>query len=94
MLLRLAETLLFPVRWIMDPRVSPLRHLPPAQRFQLMCLLAIMWTLVFCLSAGAWLVYGELVAIHALFALGALITGLTFYGAARNRHGEGLDIEH
>jgi len=36
-------------RMIMDPRVSPLRHLPNAQRFQIMCLLGMMWTLLFCL---------------------------------------------
>lgn len=85
MLSETADKLLYPVRWVMDPRVSPLRHLRPAQRFQIMCLLGMMWTLVFCMSAGAWLIYGELLAIHALFALGALVTGLTFYGAARNR---------
>jgi hypothetical protein len=85
MLSEIADRLLYPVRWVMDPRVSPLRHLRPAQRFQIMCLLGMMWTLVFCMSAGARLIYGELLAVHALFALGALVTGLTFYGAARNR---------
>jgi hypothetical protein len=72
----------FPVRWVMDPKVSPLRHLAAAQRFQIMCLLGTMWTLIFCLSLGLWAHYGFLLASHALMALGALITGLTFYFAS------------
>ena len=45
-------------RAVMDSSVNPLRTLPAAQRFQLMLFLSIMWTNIFCLSAGAWIWYG------------------------------------
>jgi hypothetical protein len=70
-------------RWIMDPRVSPLRHLTPAQRFQVTAVLGMMWTTIFCLGTSAWLYYGELMAFHLLLAFGALATGLTFRSAAK-----------
>ena len=63
---------------LMDSRLNPLRHLPPVQRFQIMVVLSLMWTGIFCAGAGAWLWYGELVVLHVLLALGTLITGLTF----------------
>jgi hypothetical protein len=75
----------YPIRWVLDARVSPLRHLAAAQRFQIMCLLGTMWTFIFCVSVGAWAHYGFLLAVHALMALGALITGLTFYFASAAR---------
>lgn len=71
------------VRFVMDPRVSPLRHLPPAQRFQVMCVLGLMWTTIFCLGASAWLYYGQLVIFHVLVAFGAMATGLTFQSASK-----------
>lgn len=70
-------------RAVMDPGVNPLRRLPPAQRFQVMVYLSIMWTLIFCVGTGAWLWYGELVLFHVLVAFGALITGTTFHRASR-----------
>ena len=88
MLSEIVAKILFPVRWVMDARVSPLRHLPPAQRFQVMCLLGTMWTFIFCLSVSAWAFYGFLLAVHALMAFGALITGLTFYFASSARGSE------
>ena len=68
-------------RAIMDPSVNPLRALPPAQRFQVMMALSIMWTTIFCAGAGAWLWYGELVVLHLAVALGFMITGVTFQRA-------------
>ena len=66
---------------VMDSETNPLRDLPKAQRFQLMVILSIMWTTVFCLGIGNWLWYGELVTAHVAAAVGALVTGLTFRGA-------------
>jgi hypothetical protein len=68
-------------RATMDSDINPLRNLPPAQRFQAMVLLSVMWTTIFCTSAGAWLWYGELIVLHVLVALGFLVTGLTFHRA-------------
>ncbi len=76
-----SKAILVPVsafRSVMDPRVSPLRHLRPAQRFQAMCILGTMWTTIFCLGTSAWLYYGALVVFHFLLAFGTLVTGLTF----------------
>ena len=70
-------------RGIMDSDTNPLRNLPPAQRFQVMVVLSVMWTTIFCVSAGAWLWYGELIVLHVLVALGCLVTGLTFHRARR-----------
>lgn len=66
---------------IMDADRNPLLALPPAQRFQTMVYLSIMWTAIFCGSLGAWFWYGELLIAHVLFALGALTTGLKFRAA-------------
>ena len=38
-------------RAVMDPSINPLRNAPPAQRFQLMLYLSIMWTTIFCAAA-------------------------------------------
>lgn len=68
-------------RSVMDSNVNPLKKLPPAQRFQAMVMLSIMWTTIFCAGAGAWLWYGELIVLHVLVAFGFLATGLTFHRA-------------
>lgn len=72
-------------RSVMDSNINPLRSLAPAQRLQVMLFLSVMWTTIFCLGAGAWMYYGELLAAHVLLALGFLITGLTFRQASRTR---------
>ena len=71
---------------IMDSNVNPLKYLPPAQRFQIMVLLSIMWTTIFCATAGAWVWYGELVVGHLLFALGFVVTGLIFHRASNQQN--------
>ena len=63
---------------VMNPNVNPLKNVPAVQRFQIMLFLSIMWTTAFCAAAGAWYWYGELVVVHVFFALGLLVTGLTF----------------
>lgn len=68
---------------IMDSERNPLGALPPAQRFQIMVILSLMWTAIFCAGAGTWLWYGEIVTLHVLLALGTLITAQTFRTAAQ-----------
>ena len=70
-------------RSVMDSNVNPLRNLPPAQRFQIMMFLSVMWTTIFCAIAGAWMWYGELMIVHLLVVLGFFITGLTFHRASK-----------
>ena len=69
---------------VMDSSINPLRNLPPAQRFQTMLYLSVMWTTIFCAAAGAWVWYGEIVVAHLLVAGGFVLTGLTFRAASRS----------
>jgi len=71
-------------RAVMDPSINPLRNFPPAQRFQTMLYLSVMWTTIFCAAAGAWVWYGEIVVAHLLVAGGFVVTGLTFRAASRS----------
>ena len=73
-------------RLIMESDRNPLRNLPPAQRFQLMVFLSVMWTTIFTASTTLWVWYGELMTGHLLLALGTLITGSTFRLASRVSH--------
>ena len=63
---------------LMNDKYNPLRKLPPAQRFQMMLWLSVMWTTLFCLMIGAWMYFGELLIFHLLFVLGFSVTGLIF----------------
>jgi hypothetical protein len=69
---------------IMDSDRNPLWRLPPAQRFQTMIYLAVMWTTIFCAAFGLWLWYGELIVAHMLVVLGFILTSVTFAGAKRS----------
>ncbi len=73
------------VKTLMDSRLNQLRSLPPAQRFQIMAGLSIMWTTIFCAGIGVWYWYGQLLALHVMVALGFAVTGITFYRADRAR---------
>lgn len=68
---------------VMNPDVSSLRYLPVQQRMQAMIALAIMWTLIFTISTGAWLYYGYLLAAHVLVPVGLLVTAVTFRSAEK-----------
>ena len=65
-------------KFIMSSESNPLRNLAPAQRFQVMIFLSVMWTTIFTASMTLWVWYGELMTAHILLALGTLITGSTF----------------
>lgn len=68
---------------IMDADRNPLRRLPPAQRFQTMIYLSIMWTTIFCAAFGLWFWYGHLVVAHMLVVLGFILTSITFEMSGR-----------
>ena len=70
---------------VMNSERNPLRNLPPAFRFQVMTLLSVMWTTIFCSAAGAWFLYGELIVGHLLAIVGVFITAATF-SAAHSGH--------
>jgi hypothetical protein len=68
---------------IMDADKNPLMILPPAQRFQIMVYLSLMWTAIFCAASGIWICYGQILAFHML--IGIAVTGMTFEIADRTR---------
>ena len=71
---------------VMDPNKNPLQSLPKSQRFQIMVLLSIMWSSVFCLAFGSWFWWGELVIGHVAVAVAIGITSLTFNQAKKKSH--------
>lgn len=68
---------------LMNSSVNPLKNLPAAQRYQISFILSAMWTLIFCVSFGAWRWYGTLTVLHLLMISGTLVTSLTFSVAKR-----------
>lgn len=64
---------------VMDAEKNPLLSLPRTTRFQLMTILAFMWSSIFCISAGliAWI--PEFMFGHVgLLLLGIFGTGFIF----------------
>ena len=66
---------------VMDDNKNPLRNLPAVQRFQIMAVLSLMWTAIFCTAFGAWYFYGELLVGHILTLLGIFATAGLFKSA-------------
>ena len=71
---------------IMNDDKNPLWRLPPAQRYQAMALLSVMWTTAFCVGIGSWAYYGEIMVFHIAVLTGASMTALTFRQAAASTH--------
>jgi len=68
---------------VMDAEKNPLSGLPPIYRFQIMTVLSIMWTTIFCTAIGTWFLYGELVVGHVAVLLGIFVTAGVFRNAGR-----------
>ena len=71
---------------IMNAEINPLRHLPSAQRYQVMALLSVMWTTIFCVGIGSWAYYGELMILHIAALTGVFMTAMTFQQASSSTH--------
>ncbi len=64
---------------VMNPERNPLSKLPKIVRFQLMAVLALMWTTIFCASAGMFVWFPQFVFGHfILLLLGIFGTGYIF----------------
>lgn len=64
---------------VMNPERNPLLQLPKIVRFQMMTVLAFMWSCIFCLSAGLFIWIPEFVFGHvALLLIGIFGTGYIF----------------
>jgi len=68
----------------MDPTRNPLAKIPPAQRFQIMLMLAIMWSLIFCSMAGIMVWLPAYVGAHVvLLLIGTFVTAMVFRSASK-----------
>ena len=63
---------------IMDSDVNPLSDLPHSVRFQLMTVLAFMWSAIFTLWVGSIWLFGPTVTAHMLILLGVMFTAAIF----------------
>ena len=64
---------------LMDPDKNPLMALPALVRYQIMTVLAMMWSFIFCAMVGWMLLFPYWVVGHILLlSLGAFITNYTF----------------
>ncbi len=64
---------------VMNADQNPLLGLPKITRFQLMTVLALMWTVIFCFSAGLFTWIPEFMFAHVvLLLLGIFGTGFIF----------------
>ena len=64
---------------VMSADQNPLLNLPKTLRFQLMTVLAFMWSVIFCISAGLVTWLPEFVLGHVILLLfGIFFTGFVF----------------
>lgn len=65
-------------RLVMDPNFNALNKLHPAQKFQVMTYLSLMWTGLFTAATGAYVWYDELLLGHAFILIGIFTTTYVF----------------
>ena len=63
---------------VMSENLNSLRRLPKIVRFQLMTVLALMWSVVFCVWMGAVSMVGPSMAAHAILLVGIFFTADIF----------------
>ena len=63
---------------VMNSENNGLSDLPNMVKFQLMTLLSFMWSIVFTLMVGSYLVLGPTVILHVLFLLGIYFTSAVY----------------
>ncbi len=63
---------------VMNSETNGLAELPNIVKFQLMTLLSFMWSIVFTLMVGSYLVLGPTMLLHVLFLLGVYFTSAVY----------------
>jgi len=71
-------------RLAMDSESNLLMRIPKMQRFQMMQVLAYMWSLAFAAWVGSAMVFGVSVVGHAILLIGVFFTAGVFRHARRN----------
>ena len=70
---------------VMDPEHNSLMKLPKAVRFQLMVVLASLWSTIFCVNAGLIVWLPGYVMVHVILLLiGIFSTGWIFSSAQKS----------
>ena len=69
---------------VMSSEINGLSELPNIVKFQLMILLSFMWSIVFTLMVGSYLVLGPSVLLHVLFLVGVFFTS-TVYKSSKSQ---------
>ena len=63
---------------VMNSDNNGLSDLPNIVKFQLMTVLSFMWSIIFTLMVGSFLVLGPTLILHILFLLGVYFTSEVF----------------
>lgn len=63
---------------VMNDDRNPLSPLPKTTRFQIMTALAFMWSVVFTISIGAYILFAPMVIAHLAILIGVLFTADIF----------------
>ncbi len=63
---------------VMSSDNNGLASLPKIVKFQLMTLLSFMWSIIFTLMVGSYLVLGPTLLLHVLFLIGVYFTSDVF----------------
>ena len=63
---------------IMNPEINPLSRLPKVTRFQIMTLLSVMWSIVFCAWTGLYSILGASILGHTLVVMAIFFTASVF----------------
>jgi hypothetical protein len=74
-------------RLVMDSESNPLMRIPKMQRFQMMQVLAYMWSIVFAAWVGSAMAFGFSAAVHSILLVGIFFTAEVFRRARRNGPG-------
>ena len=72
---------------IMDSRYNPLKTLPRIVSFQLMTILAYMWSIVFTISIGSYFALWPTILGHTAVLVGVFFTGSVFNHASKEQDG-------
>ncbi len=64
--------------YVMNASKNPLRVLPKIVQFQMMIVLSYMWSVVFGLGIGSYLMFGSSAIFHTLFLVGLFFTSCIF----------------
>ena len=72
---------------VMDERYNPLRILPVTVRYQVMMILAMMWSLIFVSMLSLWAYFPHYILGHiVLLTAGSVITNYTFENTHKLTH--------